>query len=40
METALAEAERLYLEGLMSEPDADEGIRAFIEKREPRWAHS
>ena len=26
-----------YLEDLMAEPDAVEGIRAFLEKRRPRW---
>lgn len=30
--------ERQYLEELMSEPDAVEGIRAFLEKREPHWS--
>jgi len=29
--------ERLYLNGLMSTPDALEGIRAFLEKRSPQW---
>ena len=29
--------ERLYLQDLMSQPDAEEGIRAFLEKRSPRW---
>ncbi|HLI63775.1 MAG TPA: enoyl-CoA hydratase/isomerase family protein [Terriglobales bacterium] len=29
--------ERLYLQDLMSDPDAVEGIRAFLEKRTPRW---
>ena len=33
----LAEAERVYLDRLMQEPDAVEGIRAFLEKRAPRW---
>lgn len=29
--------ERMYLLDLMSDPDAEEGIRAFLEKRPPRW---
>ena len=29
--------EKSYLDGLMAEPDAVEGIRAFLEKRAPRW---
>jgi cyclohexa-1,5-dienecarbonyl-CoA hydratase len=33
----LAGIERLYLEDLMREPDAEEGIRAFLEKRLPQW---
>jgi cyclohexa-1,5-dienecarbonyl-CoA hydratase len=33
----LARAERIYLEELMKTEDAQEGIRAFMEKREPRW---
>jgi cyclohexa-1,5-dienecarbonyl-CoA hydratase len=33
----LARAEKIYLEDLMTTADAQEGIRAFIEKREPRW---
>lgn len=33
----LPNLEKLYLEELMREPDAAEGIRAFLEKREPRW---
>ena len=32
--------ETLYLERLMSFRDAEEGIRAFLEKREPVWSHS
>jgi len=35
---SLHEVERLYLNRLMREPDAAEGIRAFVEKREPRWS--
>ncbi len=34
----LARAEKIYLEELMKTTDAQEGIRAFMEKREPRWA--
>jgi cyclohexa-1,5-dienecarbonyl-CoA hydratase len=33
----LARAEKIYLEELMQRADAHEGIRAFIEKREPKW---
>ena len=33
----LARAEKIYLEELMKTADAQEGIRAFMEKREPRW---
>jgi cyclohexa-1,5-dienecarbonyl-CoA hydratase len=33
----LARAERIYLDELMTTEDAQEGIRAFMEKREPRW---
>ncbi len=33
----LARAERIYLEELMTNQDAHEGIRAFLDKREPNW---
>lgn len=33
----LARAEKTYLEELMKTADAQEGIQAFMEKREPRW---
>lgn len=33
----LARSEKTYLEELMKTADAQEGIRAFIEKRQPRW---
>ncbi len=33
----LPHLERLYIEELMAEPDALEGLRAFLEKRTPRW---
>ncbi|MFZ0941816.1 MAG: enoyl-CoA hydratase-related protein [Candidatus Sulfotelmatobacter sp.] len=37
-EKGLARAEKIYLEGLAKTPDAEEGVRAFMEKRQPRWA--
>jgi len=30
--------EHMYLDQLMSNPDATEGIRAFMEKRQPQWS--
>jgi cyclohexa-1,5-dienecarbonyl-CoA hydratase len=36
-EKRLAEIERLYLEELMSTPDANEGLAAFLEKRPAVW---
>jgi cyclohexa-1,5-dienecarbonyl-CoA hydratase len=33
----LARAEKIYLEELMKTADAQEGIRAFMEKRKPHW---
>lgn len=33
----LPELEQQYLEELMAEPDGAEGIRAFLDKREPQW---
>ncbi len=33
----LARAEKIYLEELMKTNDANEGIRAFMEKRKPEW---
>jgi cyclohexa-1,5-dienecarbonyl-CoA hydratase len=34
----LARAEKIYIEELMATADAQEGIRAFMEKRQPKWA--
>jgi cyclohexa-1,5-dienecarbonyl-CoA hydratase len=34
----LARAEKIYFEELMKTEDAHEGIRAFVEKREPKWS--
>jgi cyclohexa-1,5-dienecarbonyl-CoA hydratase len=33
----LARAEKIYLEELMKTADSQEGIRAFMEKRAPKW---
>jgi cyclohexa-1,5-dienecarbonyl-CoA hydratase len=33
----LARAEKIYLDELMQTADAQEGTRAFLEKREPKW---
>ena len=33
----LGRAEKIYLEELMKTADAQEGVRAFMEKREPKW---
>lgn len=39
IEEDLDRVEKLYLVGLMSTRDAEEGLRAFLEKREPRWGN-
>lgn len=39
LERRLGEVERLYLQELMQTRDAVEGLRAFIDKRPPRWEH-
>ena len=36
----IAEAEALYMDERLSAPDAIEGLRAFMEKRTPRWVKS
>jgi cyclohexa-1,5-dienecarbonyl-CoA hydratase len=38
--TRLAEVEQLYLERLMRTQDANEGLAAFVAKRQPRWTHT
>jgi cyclohexa-1,5-dienecarbonyl-CoA hydratase len=35
----IAAVEKLYLEGLMATRDANEGLNAFIAKRQPVWEH-
>jgi cyclohexa-1,5-dienecarbonyl-CoA hydratase len=39
IEAALAEQENIYLHELMKTADANEGIKAFMEKRKPVWRH-
>ncbi|HEY5633665.1 MAG TPA: cyclohexa-1,5-dienecarbonyl-CoA hydratase [Burkholderiaceae bacterium] len=34
------EVERLYLQTLMKTHDANEGLRAFVERRKPAWRHA
>jgi cyclohexa-1,5-dienecarbonyl-CoA hydratase len=34
----LPHVDRLYLDELMADPDGAEGIRAFLEKRQPSWS--
>lgn len=36
----LTQLENLYLSELMTTPDAEEGIRAFLEKRTPQWGRT
>jgi cyclohexa-1,5-dienecarbonyl-CoA hydratase len=36
----LARSEKIYFEELMKTDDAHEGVRAFMEKRAPRWMKS
>src|ERR1051326_9199350 len=36
-ESVLTEVENLYLQDLMKTEDAQEGVRAFMEKRKPEW---
>jgi cyclohexa-1,5-dienecarbonyl-CoA hydratase len=37
VEQAIDENERRYLDDLLASPDAEEGVRAWMEKRPPRW---
>ncbi len=36
----IGDVEALYLDRLMKLSDAEEGIRAFLEKRQPAWSHA
>ncbi len=39
LSAALARSEEIYLEELLGTEDVEEGVRAFVEKRKPRWLH-
>lgn len=39
IEEALSEQENIYLHELMKTQDANEGVKAFMEKRKPIWRH-
>lgn len=39
LDAALSEQEDIYLHELMKTADANEGIKAFMEKRKPVWRH-
>jgi cyclohexa-1,5-dienecarbonyl-CoA hydratase len=39
IEDALSEQENIYLHELMKTQDANEGVKAFLEKRKPVWRH-
>ena len=39
LDDALTEQENIYLHELMKTADANEGIKAFMEKRKPVWRH-
>jgi enoyl-CoA hydratase/carnithine racemase len=36
---ALKNSEELYRDELLRTEDVEEGVRAFLEKRKPRWKH-
>lgn len=39
LDAALSEQENIYLHELMKTADANEGVKAFMEKRKPVWRH-
>jgi cyclohexa-1,5-dienecarbonyl-CoA hydratase len=39
IEDALSEQENIYLHELMKTEDANEGVKAFLEKRKAVWRH-
>jgi cyclohexa-1,5-dienecarbonyl-CoA hydratase len=36
---ALSRSEQIYLDELLRTEDVEEGVRAFLDKRKPRWSH-
>jgi len=36
---ALQRSEQIYCDELLRTDDVEEGVRAFLDKREPRWTH-
>ncbi|HEX7708143.1 MAG TPA: enoyl-CoA hydratase/isomerase family protein [Thermoanaerobaculia bacterium] len=40
LEEELPKIDRIYLDELMAHPDPEEGMRAFLDKRPPRWSSS
>jgi cyclohexa-1,5-dienecarbonyl-CoA hydratase len=40
LDEVLPEVDRMYLEEMMPEGDAEEGIRSFLERREARWSRN
>jgi enoyl-CoA hydratase/carnithine racemase len=39
IDAVLTEQENVYLHELMKTVDANEGVKAFMEKRKPVWRH-
>ena len=39
LSAALARSEEIYLKELLETEDVEEGVRAFVEKRKPKWLH-
>ena len=39
-ETALKRSEQIYCDELLRTADVEEGVQAFLQKRQPQWRHS